>query len=511
MTYLPRIVRRNADPRDISRYGQRSAAFSPASVSGLVLDLDGDLGLTTSNVNRLYDKTPNAHTATQDTSGSRPSLIENDSDFNGHNSLSFDGAGDVMSPAATTDFNADSGLTIYAVAKIPAHGSTAYLFSYRDVNAQYQLQVPASGNATLFVRNAADTGWYLNTIGSGITGGTQTIRARIDPSVESGLRVDGGTESTVATPDLLLTPTSILNIPAFNTAGTTSSMGGTIARILIYKESIADGSTADLAIMAELDALYKGVGTPTGMLFERHGNLVADFDPDTGAGLATTAWADQSGGTAHDAAQATANKQPSLLAGDSTFNGHGSVSFDGVNDVLVIPDNTDLHVNGGMTIYVVGSMEAVSGAATLISNQLGAMPNREFQFRVISGGNKPQLLMRDSTDTAWLTTTGAVAVVGVGAVVARVRYDGTVQGVRTDTSVETTNVSTSWNSASHAGTGIGGTTVNTLYNAMTAVRILWYGRSVSAAEDVKIMAYLNARYHIGYSGFSSGFDSGFGG
>jgi len=46
-------------------------------VAGLVLDLDGDKGLTTSNVNRLYDATPNAHTATQDTSSKRPSLVEN--------------------------------------------------------------------------------------------------------------------------------------------------------------------------------------------------------------------------------------------------------------------------------------------------------------------------------------------------------------------------------------------------------------------------------------------------
>ena len=473
-----------------------SGLFSPSSISGLVLDLDGDKGLTTANVNRLYDATPNAHTATQNTSSKRPSLIENDADFNGHNSLSFDGAGDVMSPASTTDFDADAGLTIYAVAKIPAHGSTAYLYSYRDVNAQYQLQLPASGNATFFARNAANTAWYSKTLAAAITGGTQVIRTRIDPGVDAGIRVDGGSEGTVSAPDLLLTPTSILNIAAFNSAGTTSPMGGTIARILIYKESIPDGSTADLAIMDELDALYKGVGSPTSLDFSTKGNLVADFNPDTGAGLATTAWADQSGGTAHDAAQATASKQPAYTASDPAFNGHGSVVFDGAGDVLVIPDNADLHINGSMTIYVVGSMSAVTGAGTLISNQLGAAPDREFQFRTQPGGTTPQLLVRDSSDASWTTTTGTVDIVGVGAVVARARYDGTVQGVRTNSSAETTSSSTSWNATSHAGTGIGGTTVNTLYNALSVTRIIWYGKSVTAAEDARIMAYLNARYGI---------------
>jgi len=458
-----------------------------------VLDLDGDKGLTTANVNRLYDATPNAHTATQDTSGSRPSLVENDSDFNGHNSLSFDGVSDFLTAPDSADFELGTGLTIYIVAKVPNAGSNNTLMAKRatiGTDMSWRIQVVNNVELRWVIRNAANTGSYTAIGPTHLNDTGQVVKVRHAAGVDSAIRVDSDSETVVAAPDEVASSVGTLNIFSLNTAGT-HYMPGKCARILIYKESIPDGSTADLAIMAELDALYKGMGSSIGLDFSTEGNLVADFNPDTGAGLATTAWADQSGGTAHDAAQATTTKQPSYMASDASFNGHGSVAFDGVDDWLSISDHADLAATGGLTVYIVGSVPITGVTQAIFGNNSGGASNREWAMRALTTGTF-QALIRNSADTAWQTAS-ATAVAGTPSVF-RMRYDATDVRARIDTTEGTAAATTERDVGSD--TAIGANVGGSFSATLTTPHILTYSRAVTAAEDARIMAYLNARYGI---------------
>jgi len=475
-----------------------SGSFYPSSIANLVLDLDGDKGLTTTNVNRLFDATPNAHTATQDASSKRPSLVENDSDFNGHNSISFDGVNDFLTAPDSADFELGTGLTIYMMMTSVKQAGFTIPLAKRQSSAtdmSWFVRMESTGGLRFYTRNAANTATYpvirLSTTDG--DGTPRIFRMRHAAGVENGIRVDNDVETTAAAPDEIASSASTLNVMTLNNGSTANIATGKIARILIYKESIADGSTADLAIMAELDALYKGVGTSTGLDFGTEGNLVADFNPDTGAGLATTAWADQSGGTAHDAAQASAARQPALLLSDASFNGHGSVTFDGTNDNMRIADHADLEAPGGITIYVVGSVASVPATAMLVTKHSGGATDREWMLRYDVTTDKARMLVRNSTDTAWASSLDGVGADGLPHVV-RGWFDEAQVGTRVD-AAETLAAATSSRPAASPVT-LASTSGNTSLCALTTPRILIYSRAVTAAEDAKIMAYLNARYGI---------------
>jgi len=365
----------------------------------------------------------------------------------------------------------------------------------------WSLYTDTSGSLKFSTRNAANTANYVK--GTGTVDFDDTVRVyrgRHAAGGSTGVRVDSSAEVTAAAGDEVASSASSLNIATNNASGS-GLLSGKVARILIYKESIADGSTADLAIMAELDALYKGVGSSTGLLFEGQGNLVADFNPDTGAGLATTAWADQSGGTAHDAAQATTTRQPAYTASDASFNGHGSVVFDGTDDVLVIPDDAELRANTGITVYMVQEFTATAGTDSLMYKA-----TNEWAIDTTTTGQMDGYV-RNAANTAWVHV--AASGDASGAVNAlRLMWDGSTLYTRHDATEATIAAPDARSSTNPVYVGSGNT--STLASITTIARILIYSRAVTAAEDARIMAYLNALYHIGYSGFTNGFTNGFG-
>jgi len=477
------------------------ASFGPRSVEGLVLDLDGDKGLTTANVNRLYDATPNAHTATQDTSSKRPAIVENDSDFNGHNSLSFDGVDDFLTSPDSADFELDTGLTIYVVAKAPLQSALHVLVDKRNTGATSQswsLYTDTSGSLKFSTRNAANTANYVKGTGTTDFDGTVKVyRGRHAASGSTGVRVDSAAELTAAAGDEVASSASSLNIASNNASGS-GLLDGKVARILIYKESIADGSTADLAIMAELDALYKGVGSSTGLDFSTEGNLVADFNPDTGAGLATTAWADQQVATPYDFSKTVTAQQPGYTASDAILNGHGSVNFDGAAsnaDNLVSVGTDPLRPAGGFMIVLVGKFTPPASSFKSVSVKWsGGAANRYWQLRLNSSGTL-QALIRNSADTSWQTITTTGTIPGTGLDVIMMGWDGASTGVvLVGGTEETWSVAGAYDAGTAQSMALG--RVGSDSAQMDVARVLGYDQPVSASDRARLLAYLKARYGI---------------
>ncbi len=79
-------------------------SFAPSDISNLFVHYDSrDIEVTGTNVTQLNDQTDNGHNAVQATVADQPSLVADDSDFNGMPSVSFDGADSVMATAAFSE------------------------------------------------------------------------------------------------------------------------------------------------------------------------------------------------------------------------------------------------------------------------------------------------------------------------------------------------------------------------------------------------------------------------
>ena len=166
-------------------------SFAPSDISNLFVHYDSrDIEVTGTNVTQLNDLTGNDRNAVQATAASQPTLVADDSDFNGMPSVQFKGTDDNM---ATTSFGdqaqPNTYFIVYKLATTTA--SVGPLFDGLNTTKVNQLVVTIPGPpSTLHLRIHAGGG--VNPFDPAVVDlDTHVAVARFN-TTQSSLNVDGG-------------------------------------------------------------------------------------------------------------------------------------------------------------------------------------------------------------------------------------------------------------------------------------------------------------------------------
>lgn len=224
-------------------------------------------------------------------------------------------------------------------------------------------------------------------------------------------------------------------------------------------------------------------------------NLVLDLNADLGVTLATgvSAWASQVG--TFVAAQSTASKQP--LVGTWGSRGHSCISFDGVDDILVIPWEAALDW-ATPTVFIVGRYVMSSTDTATPSVFLGrpfslaaGTPFYELNFYLASltalearvDGNAISATL---PNTATLNQ-AFIASLTVGASGSSLHFNGDRIASHATTSISYAN---------SLGIGIGGraTTTEAEWSRWDCARIVAYSAALTAAQRFAVLGALAEDY-----------------
>lgn len=222
-------------------------------------------------------------------------------------------------------------------------------------------------------------------------------------------------------------------------------------------------------------------------------NLYAWFRSDMGItlnGSTVSAWADQSG-NGKNLTQGTASNQPTFVSSDSEYNNYGSLSFDGVNDVL-----TGASFNyGSFTMFIVGKVTTAAGNGYYYIRGSGASSDylwsRTADTLYVDRNNASTRNRKDNNNATW----------GVGSTPKTVTqsFDGTNAGsiLRVNGSGQTMTET----AANDPGTSSVSRTFNlysdnaTYFTIGTIAELIIYSAALSANDRSRIEAYLKARYN----------------
>jgi hypothetical protein len=215
---------------------------------------------------------------------------------------------------------------------------------------------------------------------------------------------------------------------------------------------------------------------------------VLDLDGDKGITIATgvSAWADQSGGTSHDAVQANTTLQPAYSASDATFNEHGSVTPDGVDDYMQITGHSELDPGTGFDLWFVCALPAIPAASQRFWFQ-----NNELQVFFLKDTGKINAQLRDAANAAWVSLQTSVGYASTS-VILRVYWDGTSLGL--DVGSETLTLSAPDSRSVAATVTLWSNTVTSLDAPTTC--IVRYDRVLEAAEATRLRNFFVTRYGL---------------
>ena len=201
-------------------------------------------------------------------------------------------------------------------------------------------------------------------------------------------------------------------------------------------------------------------------------------------GADVSAWADQHT-SGFDWAQATASKQPLYNATDAGFNGHASITFDGVDEVLRGADHTGLTVADGFFIL---RANADPPAGSVCHMHVGSGSTPFYSFTDSNVYESWGQTARPSTGnpTVDLTTLLCYRIISEAAA-----YTTEINGAQHYTLGSNT---VGWKSA--AATTLGGNDAGSVFFAGRWAEYLVYDHALSAGDLTTIEAYFNTRYGI---------------
>lgn len=220
--------------------------FAPSDISGLALDLNGDLGITiATGVSAWADQSGNSRNFTQGTGANQPTYTASDSSYNNHGSLSFDGTNDSMvSPSFAL-----STFTLFMVARaatgnvlMGATGQIQYMNGSTGFSVHYQ-------RGATYVAANASVNWSVSATPRTFVysqGGTFATTA---------LRVNGSAVTLTNVGSTSTGPSSgSAALYLMDNSVGSSRTQGTVARVLLYDSVLSAGDLAN--VEAYLNGLY---------------------------------------------------------------------------------------------------------------------------------------------------------------------------------------------------------------------------------------------------------------
>lgn len=211
-------------------------------------------------------------------------------------------------------------------------------------------------------------------------------------------------------------------------------------------------------------------------------NLVAWFRADKGVtlnGSNVSAWANQAdGGSGYDLAQTVAERQPIFTASESEFNNQSVIYFDGT-DVLF---NSNTGSDTGWTAYVVYKLNATPGGLAY-----------GFAFKLVENW------------LAWNVYAGSDTAVYNGGGTVLTNHFNTTKYIFKYISNGATSV-VQWNAESDQAITNASPQQSAIYlgadnnivgaSAIKIAEVLIFSREITAAEQIVVRNYLNARYSV---------------
>jgi len=229
-----------------------SGLFSPSSISGLVLDLDGDKGITlATGVSAWADQqiaTP--YNFSKATTTQQPAYTATDPNLHNHGSVNFDGAAtgaDNMLSTGTDPLRPAGGFLVAVAGKfvLPASG-----FKYISVkwsgsiaNRYWLSRMNSTGTVQVLIRNAADTAWQsVITVGTVPVSGRDVLMFGWDGATTGFVWINGA-EETFSVTDAYDAGTAQL-VSLGRVASDSAQMD--VARVLGYDQPVIASNRARL-------------------------------------------------------------------------------------------------------------------------------------------------------------------------------------------------------------------------------------------------------------------------
>jgi predicted nucleic-acid-binding Zn-ribbon protein len=243
---------------------------------------------------------------------------------------------------------------------------------------------------------------------------------------------------------------------------------------------------------------------------------VASFSPPDIPGLATWVLADDLAGNDGDAvaswlskegnayafAQADGNKQPLLKTGANGIGGHKALLFDGVDDLLVLP-NAPLASTKGTIIIVHKCTDYTATYQHLLSSCDEATTN--YTFRIMSKGDHQNLSLTYNNFASTASMYGDVNVANNVPYIGLWQSNGDAYTMRLNGQAQAITLTGGSNNGNWFGDvpnrdnmvigGMKRTTESAFYKGLIA-EILIYDVDLDAAQTAQVLQYLSSKYQI---------------
>lgn len=206
-------------------------------------------------------------------------------------------------------------------------------------------------------------------------------------------------------------------------------------------------------------------------------------------GNGTLSWLDISGNNNHGA-QSLASRTP-VVTSNGTLNGRPVVRFDGVDDIVVVPDSP-LTNPASMTIFLVGKCTNSTGNRTFLAKSNSTMTNGYGLVYSVPSGNSTFGFINSYANkrAGGPLAPGSYGVVSMTYDLSQIQTS--INGNATVLSYSTAINPDAW----HLYLGSPGTTGGASPLSGDIAEVLMYNRALSDAERMDVEAYLYGRYGI---------------
>lgn len=232
---------------------------------------------------------------------------------------------------------------------------------------------------------------------------------------------------------------------------------------------------------------------------QQESSLIGWYRSDAGVTQSSgvSVWADQSGNS-NDATQSSASLRPTLVAGAVNNSILPTLSFDGVDDRLILPSNfSDL--TNGVSVFVVLKPTSTSGDRTSIT--VSNASNADAFIAQTNNTNSTMTAYNNATSSAVATSSNPIAV-NQFQVLEQIFQPGTTDGIGTISvdgvqAAQATNLISTLRNVTRSNNSIGMSSATTDFFQGEIAEILFYKKALKPTQIASIRSYLLSKFGVG--------------